>query len=121
MNLKDLIEEYKTLTRLCDNMDHGDKKAVKKNNTSVDRMYKIVEIVKDNFGEEGIGKLKELLGIQEYKTNLWIATHLLEKVEVDKKTELKSLEIIKRISATDELLKLGYGHWLLDYETRRGT
>ena len=83
-------------------------------------MYKIVEKIRDKFGEAGINKLKGLLDIEDHKTDLWIATHLLERVKVDKETQEKSLQIIKRVSATDEVLELGYSHWLREYEKRRG-
>ena len=120
MTLDELIEEYRSLPQFCDNIDYGDKQAVKKNNKSVDRMDKIVETIRDKFKEDGLNKLKTLLDIEEHKTNLWIATHLLEKVNVDKETEEKSLEIIKRISSTNELMELGFRSWLEEYERKRG-
>ncbi len=84
-------------------------------------MRKIVEIIKDKFGKQGIDKLTALLDIEDHKTNLSIATNLLNQVEVDAETEAKALEIIRRVSSTDELLNLGFKVWLEDYEKRRGS
>ena len=55
------------------------------------------------------------LDVEEHKTNLWIATHLLESVEVDQELEEKAIAIIKRVSAKDPLLKISYDHWLKMY------
>ena len=117
-----LIEEYKRLPQFCgDNVDYGDKKAVKKNNKSMDRMSKIVETIKDKFGKRGIDKLTALLDIEDHKTNLFIATNLLNQIDVDAETEARALEVIRRVSSTDELLKLGFKMWLEDYEKKRGS
>lgn len=120
MTLEDLITEYTTLPKFCDNVNYSDKKAVEKNNKSIKRMYEIVETIKSSYGEVGTSKLIGLLDIEDHRTNLWIATHLLERVAIDKKTEEKSLEIIKKVSATDKLLHLGYIQWLKDFEQNRG-
>jgi hypothetical protein len=120
--LDKLIQEYKSLPQFCgDNVDYGDKKAVKKNNRSMDRMRKIVETIKDKFGKQGIDKLTALLDIEDHKTNLSIATNLLNQIDVDAETEAKALEVIRRVSLTDELLNLGFKMWLEDYEKRRGS
>ena len=116
-----LIAEYKSLPQFCgDNVDYADKKAVKKNNRAMDRMSKIVETIKDKFGKEGINKLTALLDIEDHKTNLCIATDLLNQADVDAKTEAKALEVIRRVSSTDDLLSLGFKVWLENYEKRNG-
>ncbi|RAV98240.1 hypothetical protein [Pseudochryseolinea flava] len=113
--LDQLIEEYKSLPQFCENVNYSDEAAIKKNNQSVKRMIKIVKAIVKNYGGSGIHKLKPLLDIDAHKTNLWIATHLLEEVEVDEALEEKALDVIKRVSATDPLLKVSYDHWLKLY------
>ena len=113
--LDQLIEEYKNLPQFCDNVNYADEAAIKKNNQSVKRMIKIVKAVVSKFGAGGVHKLKPLLDVEEHKTNLWIATHLLESVEVDQELEEKAIAIIKRVSAKDPLLKISYDHWLKMY------
>lgn len=114
-SLAQLIEEYKTLPQFCDQLNYSDEAAIKKNNHSVKRMRKIVGIINSKYGAGGIHKLKPLLDIEEHKTNLWIATHLLEAADVDEPLEQKALEIINRVSATDPMLKIGYEHWMKLY------
>jgi len=90
--LDKIIEEYKSLAQFCgDNVDCADKNAVKKNNRSMDRMSKIVETIKDKFGKEGINKLAALLDTEDHKTNLCIATNLLEQINVDAETQVGPL------------------------------
>ena len=85
--IEELIEEYKGLPKNCYQIDYSNKKALKKNNTSVKRMYEIVETINKEFGEDGVSKLTALLDREDFRTNLWIATQLLEKVALDKATE----------------------------------
>jgi hypothetical protein len=78
--LDQLVEEYKSLPQFCNNVNYSDEAAIKKNNQAVKRMIKIVRAITSKFGPTGIHKLKPLLDIEEHKTNLWIATHLLEAI-----------------------------------------
>jgi hypothetical protein len=118
MTADELIEEYKTLTRNCYQVDYSDKKAVKKNNDSVTRMYQIVETINNEFGTEGILKLKPLLDVVDFRTDLWTATHLLEKVTLDKGTEKKALNIIERVAAGDDTTALGFRYWIKDWKSK---
>jgi hypothetical protein len=120
MTADELIEEYKKLPRNCYHVDYGDKKAVKRNNDSVTRMYQIIETINNEFGTEGILKLEPLLDTVDFQTNLWIATHLLEKVSLDKETEKKALSIIEKVAAGDDVLALGYQYWIKDWKLKQG-
>jgi hypothetical protein len=119
MTADELIEEYKHLTQNCYDIDYGDKKAVRKNNDSATRMYQIVETIISKFGAEGISKLKPLLDIADFRIDLWIATHLLEKVSLDKETEKKAFSIIEKVAAGDDVLALGYQYWIKDWKLKR--
>ena len=77
-------------------------------------------LVRDK-GNEGISKFKKLLDIEDYRTNLWAATHLLEKVKLEQDTETKALEIIQKAAMGDDLLGQGYKYWLRDWTSKRGT
>ena len=119
MTADELIEEYKKLPRNCYHVDYGDKKASKRNNDSVTRMYQIVETINNEFGIEGILKLKPLLDVTDFQTDLWIATQLLEKVSLDTQTEKKALDIIEKVAASDDVLALGYQYWIKDWKLKR--
>lgn len=119
MTADELVEEYKTLPRNCFQIDYGDKIALKKNNDSVTRMYQIVDTIKNEFGTDGILKLKPLLDVIEFQTNLWIATHLLEKITLDDQTEKKALSIIEKVAAGDDTLALGYRYWMNEWRLKR--
>lgn len=119
MTVDELIEEYKNLTKNCFHVDYSDKKAVKRNNDSVTRMYQIIETINNEFGTEGILKLKPLLDVTDFQIDLWIATHLLEKSSLDKETEKKALTIIEKVAAGDDALALGYQYWIEDWKLKR--
>lgn len=82
-------------------------------------MYQIVETINIQFGTDGIQKLKPLLDIADLRTNLWIATHLLEKVSLDKETENKALDIIKKAAEGNDLSALGYQYWLRAWNSKQ--
>ena len=118
--MEELIEEYCELTRNCYEVDYGDKSAMKKNNESVVRMYEIVETVKREFGAEGISQFARLLAKQDSKTNLWIATQLLEKAVLDKQTEQLALSIIEKAASGDNISALGYKYWINAWKSKHG-
>lgn len=115
MTLIELIDEYKKMAGNCYNIDYADKKAVQLNNQSVKRMYQIINEIQAGFGNNGMIEFTKLLGISNDKVNLWAATHLLEKTQVDKKTEKISLAII----AEEVKDSLGYQYWLKSYRDRK--
>ena len=119
MTADELVEEYKGMIRNCYQIDYGDKKTVKKNNDSVTKMYQIIETINREFGTEGILKLKPLLDIVDFQTDLWTATHLLEKATLDKETEKKALSINEKVAAGDDALALGYQYWMKDWGLKR--
>ena len=110
--IDDLVEEYKGLTKNCYQVDYSNKKALKKNNDSVKRMYEIIETVKNEFAADGILELASLLDDENYRTNLWIATQLLENVTLDKQTEEKAFRIVEKVAKGDDILALGYRYWI---------
>ncbi|HEX8269080.1 MAG TPA: hypothetical protein VF581_04240 [Flavobacterium sp.] len=117
-NLSDLIKEYITATKICYDTDYANKKSVKTNNHAVSRMYKIVEIIALNFGKEGTEEFKKLLDINENKTNIWAATHLLEKLEPEKDLEIKALDIIQEVINKGGVESLGFQYWLMQYKNK---
>ena len=82
--------------------------SVRSNNDAVDRMYKIVNRLKSDFGIEGQDSFKQLLDMEENRTDLWAAVHMLEKMSVDIEAEKKALEIIEE-EAKDSM---GMTYWL---------
>ncbi|QDO94254.1 hypothetical protein FNB79_09815 [Formosa sediminum] len=118
MNIENLKEKYLNLTKTCAETDYTDKKSVRKNNSSVNEMYKIIELISKNDNSFEILKFAELLTVNENRTNLWVATHMLERLNVDKKTEQKALKIIKRVANENGTEAIGYKNWLTDYKLK---
>jgi hypothetical protein len=119
MTAEELINEYKTLPKNCYEVDYGNPSAIKLNNDSVKRMYKIVQQLNKEFGVKGIEKINPLLDVTNYRTNLWLATHLLEKAKPDQETEKKALAIIERFANGDDLLAAGYKSWLKAWKAKK--
>jgi hypothetical protein len=119
MTAEDLINEYKTLPKNCYEIDYSNRDAIKLNNDSVKRMYKIVQQLNKEFGAKGIEKIKPLLDVTDYRTNLWLATHLLEKAKPDPETETKALGIIEKFSNGNDLLAAGYKSWLKAWKAKK--
>jgi len=82
-------------------------------------MYQIVETIYNKFEKEGIIILKPLLDAVDFKINLWIATHLPEKVPLVKETEEKAFSIIEKVAAGGHVLVLGYQCWIKDWKLKR--
>ena len=84
-------------------------------------MNKIVELISKNDNRIEIQKFSELLTIQDNRTNLWVAIHILQKLNVDKKTEQQALNIIKKIANGNGADAMGYKSWLSDYKLKNKT
>ncbi len=107
-----LIEEYKALTENCAVTDYGDKASVKKHNKSVNRMYEIVEAIKNEQSEKAIKQFTELLYIEDNNTNLWASIHSLERLPIDAATIEMALDIIRAAAQNDSADAIGYQSWL---------
>jgi hypothetical protein len=118
MNIENLKEKYLKLTKVCAETDYTDKKSVRKNNSSVSEMYKIIELISKNENGIEIQNFAELLTVEENRTNLWVATHMLEKLNVDKKTERQALKIIKKVAKGNGTDAIGYKSWLSEYKLK---
>jgi aspartate oxidase len=116
MSLEQLINEYKTLPVHCFNVNYADNKALKRNNDSAKRMYEIVELIRDHYGAEGVRRISRLLDVEDYKTNRWLATQLLEKVKLDDEIKIKALSIIEQIAESDDPSAIGFQIWLQNWQ-----
>ena len=119
MTLDELINEYKKLPQLCFNADYADKKALKRNNDSALRMYEIVGLVRDHYGADGLREISALLDIEDYQTNRWLATQLLERVKLDDEIMVKALSIIKQVAEGDDPSAIGFQIWLQNWNDGR--
>ena len=113
-----LIQEYIELAKTCASTDYGDKKSVKLHNKSVDKMYEIAEKIGYEQTTETIDDFAQLLEINEYKTNVWAAVHILERIPVDKPIEEKALKIIKQQADGDSAEAMGFKIWLDNYKRK---
>ncbi len=113
-----LIQEYIELTNNCASTDYGDKKSVKLHNKSVDKMYEIAEKIGYEQTTETIDDFAKLLEINENKTNVWAAVHILERIPADKLIEEKALKIIKQQADGDSAEAMGFKIWLDNYKRK---
>ena len=118
MDIEELKTEYLNLTKVCAEIDYSDKKSVKRNNSAVTRMYKIMNLLSENNNGTEILNFAELLTVEENKTNLWVATQMLEKLNVDKKTEQNALKIIKKVANGNGTEAIGFQSWLAEYKLK---
>jgi hypothetical protein len=115
MTIAQLIKEYTEMAARCYNLDYSDKKAVKRNNKAVNRMYEIVHKIIMEYGENGIKEFIKLIDIKQNQVDLWAAVHTLEKMSVDESTEEKALMVIQD-EAKDSL---GMEYWLRRYHEKK--
>ena len=113
-----LIQEYLELTKVCASTDYADKKSVRLHNKSVDRMYEIAEKIGYEQTTETIDDFAKLLEINENKTNVWAAVHILERIPADNKIEEKALNIIKNQADGDSAEAMGFKIWLDNYQKK---
>ncbi|MEM9078703.1 MAG: hypothetical protein AAGC43_16805 [Bacteroidota bacterium] len=118
MNIDSLKERYLKLTKICAETDYADKKSVGDNNSAVNEMYKVLESISESKNQTDIQKFTELLNVEENRTNLWVATQMLEKLRVDKKTEQKALKIIKNVASGNGTEAMGFQSWLSEYQIK---
>jgi hypothetical protein len=115
MTLDQLIDEYKQMASVCHNFDYADKKAVKRNNRAVSRMYEIVHAIRKEFGDTGVTEFAKLIDIKQDRVDLWASIQMLEKMTVDKDTEKRALKIITE----DAKDSLGHQYWLKQYHDKK--
>ncbi len=113
-----LIKEYIELTKTCTSTDYDDKKSVKLHNKSVDKMYEIAEKICYKQTTETIDDFAKLLEINENKTNVWAAVHILERIPADKTIKEKALRIIKHQADGDSAEAMGFKIWLDNYKQK---
>lgn len=118
MNIENLKERYLELTKICAETDYADKKSVRKNISAVNEMYKIVELFSKSDNQVEFLIFAELLNVEENRTNLWVATQMLEKLNVNQNTELKALKIIKNVAKGDGTEAMGFQNWLSEYKPK---
>ncbi|MCF2874787.1 MULTISPECIES: hypothetical protein [unclassified Tenacibaculum] len=116
MDIDKLKKEYLNLTKTCVEVDYSDKKSVNRNNSAVARMYEIINLFSEKNNKTEILNFAELLTVKENKTNLWVATQMLEKLKVDNKTEQIALKIIKKAANGNGAEAMGFQSWLTEYK-----
>ncbi len=112
MTLPGLTKEYRDQAAICSAANYSDKGSVKASNAAADRMRRIADIIASDFGADGLREFASLLDDTENDTNIWAATHLLERMKADAATEDKALEIIKNAASEDSPRGLGFQYWL---------
>ena len=110
MDYDKLIEEYKKLPQICEQIDYSDKKSVRANKKAVKRMYEIVGLI--SISDSARLEFIKLLDIKDYKIDLWSATHIIEKLNPDITIKQKALSIIEEVAKGEDSLAFGYQMWL---------
>ena len=118
MTIQEIIKEYRDQVAICFAVNYAEKNSVKSNNDAVGRMYKIVDTIVSDFDVDGVREFSSLLDVTENETNIWAATHLLEKMKADPATQEKALAIIKNVAEQDDARGLGYRHWLENWKMK---
>lgn len=83
-----------------------------------DEMYRIIDSIGQRNDPVEIRNFADLLNIEENRTNIWAAAQILEKLNVDNKTERQALEIIKKAACGVDTNALGFQLWLENYEKK---
>jgi hypothetical protein len=112
MKICDLIELYITQSKICSEINFEDKKSVKANNNAIDKMYKIIEDLKNNFSNVEFEEFYLILDIKDFGVNLWGAIHLLEKISLPNIIKNKALKIITNEIKNNESNSYGLQIWL---------
>lgn len=120
MNLDQLISDYRSQTEICEAINYSDMATVKRNNRAVSRMYSIVEQISKEHGEKGMRAFSVLLEEQANRTDLWAATHLLERLKPTPEIEREALIIIEAEAAKKGADGMGYQVWLKNWKSQRG-
>jgi hypothetical protein len=115
MTLNELIEKYKQQTIICFNVDYGSGKSVRANNKAVDNMFKIVANINKDYGVDGIKEFAKLLTQSDYKTNLWVATQLLERTKPSETVVNQALSVIKDYANSEHPDAFVYKDWLKNW------
>jgi len=115
MTIDELIEEYKLMASICDNIDYLEKTSVKAASKAVTRMYQIVDTINSNFGENGTAEFVKLVAYTKHRTDLWASVQMLEKMNIDQATEKSALAVIKEEAKTSP----GMEYWLNDYLAKK--
>jgi hypothetical protein len=115
MTLEKLIEDYKKMVLICQNIDYLDRKSVANNNTAVDKMYKIVQTINLQFGKSGVSEFIKLMDDSNDGVNLWAAVQILEKMSVNKVIEEKALKLIEQEAKNS----LGMRFWLEEFRAKK--
>ena len=115
MTLHELIEKYQQQTVICFNVDYGSGKSVKANNKAVDTMYKIVADINKNFGIDGLNQFATLLTKSDNKTNLWVATQLLERTKPNETIINKAISVVQAYANSENPDAFIYKDWLKNW------
>ena len=119
MNLDELISEYRSQTEICAAINYSDMATVKRNNRAVSRMYSIVDQISKDHGEHGMRAFSVLLEERTNRTDLWAATHLLERLKPSREIEREALVIIEAEAAKKGADGMGYQVWLKNWNSKR--
>ncbi|TCX49161.1 MULTISPECIES: hypothetical protein [unclassified Dehalobacter] len=110
-NFEELVEEYKECIKLNAIIDYGNKSEVRKANKAVDRMIKISRLISEKYPSR-IYDFAELLSDKDFRTDIWVAHHILENMVYSGDLEARALNVIIEYSKEDSVNGLGNRMWL---------
>jgi len=78
-------------------------------------MYKIVADISNDFGIDGLNEFSKLLKQNDNKTNLWVATQLLERTKPNDTIITQALSVIQAYSNSENPDAFIYKDWLKNW------
>lgn len=113
-----LIKQYIDFAKNCATTDYSNQKSVKLHNKSVNKLYWIAKKIALKNTTVTMDDFIKLLDVNENRTNIWAAVHLLELFQIDKIIEEKALKIIRQLVEGDSAEAIGFKIWLDNYNSK---
>lgn len=113
----ELRDEYLNCINIISQIDYGDRSSVKKCNRAVDQMINISICINEEYLSR-IYEFAELLTRNDFRTDAWVAHHILENMDYPSELENKALEVIIKYAKEDSAEGLGEKIWLDKWNKR---
>jgi len=80
LTFDELVDEYKNCVKIHYDTDYANKSSLRKANQAVDRMIKISKYISEKYPSL-VDRFAELLECDEFRTDDWVAHHILENMK----------------------------------------
>ncbi|NIK80454.1 galactokinase [Paenibacillus castaneae] len=111
------IDTYKECAKIHFEIDYSNKKSVKRANKAVVEMIRIAQRINIDFPQK-MDEFSELLNEKKYRLDIWVAHHLLERMNYTKDMEEKAIAVIEEYAKEDSADGLGNRMWLSEWRKK---